>query len=449
MGAVIAYFVLIFIEGYDFSIIVDLMFSTNENYVNLHSLILIISMMMIVQISHEAGLFQFISIYLIKFSKGKPIPLMIILCCVTVLISAILNNILTVIILIPLTITISRILNINPTPYILTQAILVNIGGTLFSISSIPNILIVTYAGISFLDFLINVGLLSLLGFSLTLGFFIILYKKELKIPEGSLNVLKEYNVWNVVQSKRLLYLSMISLLSLFFFFIVVPQEIIPPDIIALTLGILMIILSKLEPKEIFSKIDIELILYLIGIFVIAGSLELLNVLDVVGEFISQVGGGDTYVLLLLVLWISAFLSSSIDNIPITKVLIPVIGEIPGITSETIRRRLYYSLALGANWGDNLTPLGDNILVVNIAEQNKRPISFKQFMKLGFITTIYQLFIMTIYFTIVFKFVIGIIVLFMIIVIIIIIYLFTKNGSGKIRNKILNILSNLRNYIIR
>ncbi|MFX1550319.1 MAG: SLC13 family permease, partial [Promethearchaeota archaeon] len=147
LGAIITYFVLIFIEGFDFSIIVDLLFgSASEGFVNLHSLIMIIGTMMIVQIAHEAGSFQFIAGKLIKLSGGKPVTLMIIFCAVTVFISAILNNILTVIIIIPLTITVSRILNINPSPYILTQAVLVNVGGTVFSISSIPNILITTYA---------------------------------------------------------------------------------------------------------------------------------------------------------------------------------------------------------------------------------------------------------------------------------------------------------------
>ena len=449
MGALVAYFVLIFIEGKDFSVIVNLMFSIDEDFVNLHSLILIISMMIIVQISHEAGLFQFIAIYLIKLSKAKPILLMIILCCVTVLISAILNNILAVIILIPLTITISRILNINPSPYILTQSILVNIGGSMFSISSIPNILITTYAKISFLEFLLNVGLLSLIVFLFTMFFFIILYKKELTFPEGSMNVLKEYNIWNVVQSRRLLYLSMFSLFSLFILFIAIPPSLLPPDIIALTIGVILIILSKLEPKEIISKIDIELILYLIGIFILAGSLELLGVLDIIGTFISNIGGGDTYILLILVLWISAFLSSSIDNIPITKVLIPVIGEIPGVTSEIIKKQLFYSLSIGANWGDNLTPLGDNILVINIAEQNKRPISFKQFLKIGFITTIYQLIIITIYFTLILRLILGLILIFSIILVIFVLVLIIKFGPNKIRLSINNLISNIRNFIIR
>ena len=175
-GAIITYFVLIYLEGLEFSIIVDLLFgSQQDEYVNLHSLMLIIAMMIIVLISNEAGLFQFIAIKLIIYSQGKPVRLMIMFCLITVLLSAVLNNILTVIILIPLTITVSRILNIDPTPYILTQAVLVNIGGTIFSISSIPNILITTYANISFVEFFLNVGLISLVVFGFTLVFFIFL----------------------------------------------------------------------------------------------------------------------------------------------------------------------------------------------------------------------------------------------------------------------------------
>jgi Na+/H+ antiporter NhaD/arsenite permease-like protein len=150
----------------NFNVIIELLFGTeSEGFVNLHSLILIISMMLIVAISNEAGLFQYIALNLIKLSKGKPLYLMSIFCLITIFISAILNNILTVIILIPLTITVSRILNVNPSAYILTQAILVNIGGTFFTISSIPNILISTYADIQFIDFFLNVGTISLIIF--------------------------------------------------------------------------------------------------------------------------------------------------------------------------------------------------------------------------------------------------------------------------------------------
>ncbi|MFW9940286.1 MAG: SLC13 family permease [Candidatus Thorarchaeota archaeon] len=450
LGAIITYFVLIFLERLDFSVIVDLLFSSkDDDYVNLHSLILIIGMMMSVQISHEVGTFQFIAGKLIKLSKGKPVRLMIIFCCVTVIISAILNNILTVIIIIPLTITVSRILNINPSPYILTQAILVNIGGTVFSISSIPNILITTYAKIVFVEFFINVGLISFIIFIFTLLFFILIYKRELVIPEEGKKALKEFDVWNVVQNKKLLYQSLFSLILLLILLTIVPSSFIPPDIIALTIAIILIIITRLEPKEIISKIDFELIFYLLGIFIIVGGLEETGATKAIGIFILDLGGTNLFLQLLLILWFSAYLSSCIDNIPITKVLIPVAGTMTETTSLINKKQLFFSLSFGANWGDNLTPLGDNVLVFNIAEQNKRPITFKSFFKLGFVTTNYQLIIISLYYCLIFYIQIGIFILGSISLILMIFYFLNKFGPKKIKSHIYAFSDKLREIIIR
>lgn len=448
-GAVITYFVLIYLEGLDFSIIVELLFGNKEEgYINLHSLILIMAMMIIVQISTEAGLFQAIAVQLIKMTRGEPIKLMIVICSVTIFISAILNNILTVIILIPLLVTISRILNIDPSPYILTQAVLVNIGGTLFSISSIPNILITTSTGILFSEFFLNVGIIALITFSLTVPFFIFLYKKELAPPENS-SVLEEFDVWNLIQNKRLLFECWIALILLIIMFMIIPASVLSPDIIALSIAIILTVLSKLDPKTLITKIDLELILYLLGIFVIAGAFEIVGITDFLGMFILNVAGENLFSQILILLWASAFLSSSIDNIPITKVLIPVARS---MTTHNIFGNdldLYYSLAIGANWGDNLTPLGDNILVINLAEQNKRPISFRQFFKLGFCTTIFQLSIVSLIFILRFYLILGIMIIIIVIVSLLLLYLLSTYGSDKIKKSLSKYINSIRNKIIK
>jgi Na+/H+ antiporter NhaD/arsenite permease-like protein len=261
------------------------------------------------------------------------------------------------------------------------------------------------------------------------------------------MKVFKEYNVWNVVQNKKLLYQSIFALVLLLILFIILPVNLVPPDMTALSIAIIMVIISRLEPKELISKIDMELILYLLGIFVIAGALEITGILNLVGQFIALLGQGNFFTLLLLTLWFSGFLSSSIDNIPITKVLIPVIDNIPGIANFTQKSQLSYSLAIGSNWGDNLTPLGDNILVINIAEQNKRPISFKAFFKLGFITTIYQLFIVTVVYIFIFMLVVGVIIV--LIIALFFIFLFILNLKFERLNSIFSkIIKKIRNSII-
>jgi hypothetical protein len=148
-------------------------------------------------------------------------------------------------------------------------------------------------------------------------------------------------------------------------------------------------------------------------------------------------------------MWIAAFSSSLIDNIPITKVLIPIVDDMAVNTSSLLNRnRYFYSLSIGANWGDNLTPLGDNILVLNIAKDNNRPISIKTFWKLGFITTLYQLFLATLFFILILSFYLGILILMVIGVIIGFIIFLIKKGPFKIQSGIDKVIFMIRNFII-
>ncbi len=450
-GALITYFVLIFIEQRDFSLIVGLLFGTQDDkYVNLHSLMLIVGIMFIVHISDEIGTFQFLAVIAIKMSKGKPIPLMIILCIVSAVFSSILNNILAVMILIPLTITISRVLNVSPTPYILTQAIMVNIGGTFFPISSIPNILITREVGISFPDYFLGIGIFSIVTFAFTILLFVAVYKNELSIPKDkAINILLyDFDIWNVVQSRRLLYASLGALIVLMISLFAIPEEILSPDAIALSIAMVLTIFSRLDAKEIIKKFDFELIFYLLGIFIITGGLEVAGVTDLMNNVFKNIGGGNEFFQLIIIMWVAAFSSSLIDNVPITKVFIPIVKGMAGNTSSLTNRRYFYSLSLGANWGDNLTPLGDNILVLNIAKENNRPISIKTFWKLGFVTTIYQLLLATLYFTLIYHITLGILIIIVMGIIVGILEILVKKGPFKIQSRIDKGIFRFRNFII-
>jgi len=400
--------------------------------------------MFIVNTSDEIGTFQFLAVIAIKLSKGRPIPLMIILAFLSLIFSAILNNILTVMILIPLTITISRVLNVSPTPYIIIQAIMVNIGGTIFSISSIPNILITTTANISFNDYFLNNGLLSIVAFVFSCLFFIFLYRKDLTIPMDMAiqTLLEDFDIWNVVQSRRLLYSSLGSLILLMAMFVIIPSSIISPDFIALSIAMLLTILSGLDSKKIIERLDFELVMYLFGIFVIAGGLEKMKVLDTLSGFLN-IFKDNSLLQLILILWLGAIASSMIDNVPITKVLIPVVSNISQGSSI-----YYYSLSIGANWGDNLTPLGDNILVLSIAEDNNRPISPKTFFKLGFTLTIYQLLIATLYFILLLEFFLGLLIVMFCLSIFLLLTILSKKGPYKIQNRLKSYTKRFRKLII-
>jgi len=451
IGSVITFFVLINLENKDTSILISFIVgSAEDGYMNLHTLLLIISMMIIVEIFNEAGVFQYISIRLIKLSKGKPSKLLINYCFLTFIIAATLNNLLAVMILIPLTINISRILNLNPMPYILCEAILVNMGSSLFLISCIPNILISAAAGISFIEFFLNIGLIAVFIFIVTVFFFKFLYSGFLTVPsEKMIEVLNEFNPWNVVINRKLLKISLTFLFILIGSFVVIPSTILAPDMVALIIALTLMVVSRLSIEEIWSKVDLDLIFYLIGISIIVGGMEEVGIIAAIGNSFSKVGNNSALIQSIFILWASAGLSANIDNIPITKVLIPVIDLMVKKSQIIFSKILYYSLAIGGNWGDNLTPLGDNVLVMKIAEEHKRPVSIKAFFKLGFTTSIIQLAIVSLLFCFIIpgNLNIGIFILLIIFGIVLVLYILKRNNENFGKN-FQNFVNKFRKMII-
>nr|MDO8116789.1 SLC13 family permease [Candidatus Sigynarchaeota archaeon] len=397
-----------------------------DGFVNLHSLILIVGMMLVVEVCQQAGMFQFFAITIVKVTGTSAPKLLATLCALAMLMATVLNNVMALIILIPLTVMISRVLDLNPTPYILTQAVIVNMGSTFFSVSSVPNIIIAGSAGISFADFFLNVGVLSaIIGF-ITIFFFIALYKKQLGYPSKNVDVLREFNVWNFIPNRQLLYKSFIVLFSVMVCFVIIPPEVISLDIIALVGAVVLIVISKVKAADILSKLDIELLLYLLGIFFITGALERLGLLELAGNALFGVSGGDTFVTCLVILWLSAYLSSNLDNISITKVMVPIVSIMSNGLPAGQQLSAFYTLAFGAGWGDNLSPLGDNIVVMNVSAQYKRPVTFKQLFKLGFLTTNFQLALLTIYLSLVFRPLLGLTLLLIAFAVVIIVFILAR-----------------------
>jgi Na+/H+ antiporter NhaD/arsenite permease-like protein len=396
---IISYLVLLFFENAQFGVLAEFIVGTSENgYVNLHSLLLILGIMIIVAISVEGGLFQFLSFRLVQMTKGKPVYLMIVFSILAFCITAIINDILTVILLIPLTISVCRILDIKPAIYIIFEAIMIKLGATLLLISSIPNILIATYLDLSFLAFFQDIGWYTIITFSLTLFVFIALYRDQLAHPREGLEELLDFNVWTFITNRPLMLKSSFVLISVILGFILIPSEILSPDIIAITGAVILLLISKMNMSEIFKKIDFKLILYLIGIFIIVGSMEYVGIIDILGNSIKDASPNNAYVTFLSVLWLSAFFSAMIDNITVARVLIPTVGFLTTSLVPIDKTLVYGGMVYGINWGDNLTPFGDTLILLNVAEQNKTKISMLEIFKMSFPLTIFQLSMISIFF---------------------------------------------------
>jgi Na+/H+ antiporter NhaD/arsenite permease-like protein len=437
-AAVITYFVLIFLEGADFEDIVDILIGTPENgFVNIHSVLLIIGMMLIIQISITGGLFQFLSFKLIQYTKAKPIYLLLILCTLSVFITAIFNDILTVIMLIPLTIEICRILEIDPIPYVIGEAILIKLGASILIISSIPNILISGNAGLSFGEFFLSVGVNALILFGISLVFFSFIYRKTLKSSRASIDILLDINVWNFVPDKALMYKSTSILILVMIGFVVIPSDIIPPDIIVISMGMVLLTISKLDAKEVLEKIDFKLILYLFGIFVLSGGLEYVGFISFLTSIVTSISTNDILVLMIIVLWICGAFSAFIDNIPITQLLIPIVQSLAAGFPASQIPSIYAGMVYGINMGDNFTPFGDTLLVINTCEANKVKLSPKAFFNVAFKTCCFQFGVVTLIFCVMMDPILRVIIL-SILSIIVVVYIIKK------RQAILELLSKIK-----
>jgi Na+/H+ antiporter NhaD/arsenite permease-like protein len=392
IAAVLTYIVLIYFEHASPLIIPDFLFGTiDDGFVNLNSIVLIFSMMFLVQIANEAGLFQFIAFKLIQLTKGRPYYLLIVFCLVAVVLTAIINDILTVIILIPLTITVCRILNSNPVPYILTQAIIIKQGATILMISSIPSILISNHLGLSFIEYFLNVGLLSLAIVGFTIFWFLLYFRNKLPPPRKGIDMLLEFNVGNFITNRPLLYKTIVVFSVLLVSFIVIPQEVVPPHMIALISAAILAAISKVDLENLLHRLDFTLIVYLLGVFTVTGGLEYIGFMNKIGDLFGGMENLTPLITFLMVLWLAAGASAMVDNIPIMKLMIPIVDSITEDLTGAEAMMPYSALACGIVWGDNLSPFGDSIITLNVAAQNKVEIKPMTFFRIGFITTILQL----------------------------------------------------------
>ncbi|MEX2683019.1 MAG: SLC13 family permease [Candidatus Sigynarchaeota archaeon] len=395
-GALVCFFVVTCIEGKQFSRVIEyIVGNTDDNYASIHSLFLIVGMLLIVQVCSQSGLFQFLAFNIIKLTGKNSFRLMVTINLLAIMITAVMNNILSVMILVPLIIMICRILDLDAKPFILTMGISVNLGAALFSISAIENILISTYVPFTFAQFFMTNGIVAMVLILPTMILFYFIYKKSWKKIETGIEILKEFDTWTFIPNKVLMYKSLFTLLGVMAFFILIPPVVIPPDIIALIGGILLVIISRLNIAEIFEKFDAELVFYLLGIFIISGAMYDVEILGTVAASFSSISGGNVLATTILVLWVSGYLAGVSDPAAITRIMMPVINHL-GLGEAS--RSVYSALAFSTVLGDNLTAMGDNMVVVSLSKQHNRPVTPREIMRLGFTTVQFQFALLSIYF---------------------------------------------------
>jgi Na+/H+ antiporter NhaD/arsenite permease-like protein len=358
---------------------------------------LLIGMMIVVGITKDTGLFQYVAIKSAKFAKGDSWRIMIIFSLITAIFSAFLDNVTTVLLMVPMTLVICDNLKINPMPFLFVEIFMSNIGGTATLIGDPPNILIGSAAGLSFLDFIINLAPVVVVIFLVMIFFIKWLYKKEIgtskEYMERIMNMNEKDSIKDMVLLKKSLFVLVIIIVG-FFFHGALHME---GATIALFGAGLLLLLDNKNPEKALHEVEWITIFFFIGLFVIVGGLEHVGVIGWAAQKLISATGGDLKITSLLMLWGGAFFSAFVDNIPFVATMIPMVQQM-GSTFSNLDP-IWWSLALGACLGGNGTLVGAsaNLVVVGMAEKSGYKIKFSDFMKIGLVVMIISLVISHIY----------------------------------------------------
>ena len=361
---------------------------TAIHHIDFNTLGLLMGMMVIVNITSETGLFNYLAIWAAKKVKAKPISLLVALSLLTAVCSALLDNVTTVLLTVPITFSITKQLNVDVKPFLIAQILASNIGGTATLIGDPPNIMIGSAVGLQFMDFITNLSAICILIFIVTIALLIVIYGKKLHTTDELRAKVMQLDEKSQIVEPRLLKKCLFALAVTISLFVLHGQLHLDTATAAMT-GAGLLLLISFPQKEamiakVLSKVEWLAIFFFAGLFILVGALVETGVIKMLAEEAIKITNGDLTATSMLILWMSAYASAFIDNIPFVATLIPLIQDM-GQMGMTNLDPVWWSLALGACLGGNGTLIGAsaNVVVASMAAQRGKPISFISFMKIA------------------------------------------------------------------
>jgi len=367
------------------------------NYVDFNVIFLLVSMMIIVNISARSGIFNWVAQELLKLTKGNPKWVLFTLGLFTAVASAFLDNVTTVILIMPVTFIIAKELGIDPVPLLITEIITSNIGGTATLIGDPPNIIIGSAAGFSFTDFLFELTGIVLLILLVGLGLLIFLFRNKLKsTPERMERVAKLDNSKTI--SDYPLMKRSLAVLGLVILGFMLQDTIHVQTCITAMAGASFLLMFE-KPQEILHDVEWNTIFFFIGLFIIIGGLEASGGIDLIAQWLLDITKGSQQATAMVILWASGIVSGIIDNIPYTVTMSPMLIQVQNVMGADYTHPLWWCLSLGACLGGNMTIIGAaaNVIVSETSAAAGHPISFMKFMKYGALITFISLAMSSVY----------------------------------------------------
>ncbi len=352
--------------------------------VNWQTIIFIGGMMTMVEGLGEVGFFRWICLYVAKMVNYKVVPILIAFMLLSGFLAMFIDSITVLLFLASVTIELSRLLKFDPVPVIIAEIFAANTGGAATMCGDPPNIIIGTAFGYTFTDFAINTGPIAWIGMLLTLGFFYFAFRKILTSSQGAPDTPpNQYpEPGEAIVNPRLFKINTAIFILVVILLITHAQTGLSVALIGCIAAFLTLLVAAKGALHIIRRVDWRTLLFFVGLFICVGGLEATGVLKMLAQYIGDISGGSLILVIPLILWVSAFASAIVDNIPFAATMVPVIANLSqthGLSLPT----LSWTLALGTDIGGNATPIGASANVVGtaIAEREGYPISWGRFCK--------------------------------------------------------------------
>lgn len=351
--------------------------------INWATIIFLGGMMIMVEGMAKAGFFRWLCLKLAKLVNYKPIPLFVTFMIMAAVLSMFIDSITVILFLAAVTVELAKLLKIDPIPMILSEVFCANLGGSATMCGDPPNIIIGTGLGYSFADFLTNTGLIAGISLIVVIVYFYLVYRKELISESGhEVDVTTIPDPKSAITDKKKFIISSVIFGCAVILLVTHASTGLTVAFIGTVIALITLITSGKDALELLKKVDYKTLLFFIGLFIVVGGLEQTGILQQIASFIGDVSGGNIYIMVAIIIWISAVASAFVDNIPFAATMLPIIrslAETQGVPLET----LAWTLSMGTDIGGSATPIGAsaNVVGTSVAAKNGYPIGWGRYCK--------------------------------------------------------------------
>ena len=366
-------------------------FFSEETGVDWNVIFLLLGMMVIVSVLKQTGVFDYLAIWAAKRTRGRPFATMVLLVVITAGGSALLDNVTTVLLIVPVTLLVCDRLGLPPVPFLIAEAMASNIGGTATLVGDPPNIIIASRAGLSFNDFLAHLAPIVLVLMVVFIGMCRVLFRSAFRYDPDRVSALMALDEREVIRDPGLLLRCGVVLGFVMVGFIAHSALHLQPSMVALLGAGALVAVSRLDPPEFLEEVEWPTLVFFMGLFVMVGALIQVGLIGRLGQLLTDAVGEQYLLASSVLLWGSAVMSGIVDNIPYVATMSPLVKDLVDAADGSPQAQsLWWALALGADLGGNATAVGAsaNVVVIGIAARNAHPISFWQFTKYGIVVAL-------------------------------------------------------------